>query len=166
MKLKELNKASKSGISVMFNRVVEEAFRVKDEFIYETLFDEIDHSFDEEEKGGVIVFPTDVNAVELYPHKFINAITQFKTTWKNRLSSSKAIEKHPVNNWAIGSFFKGKLSERAGSVFTAKSPSVEITGVTYEQLIAIAEDLCREFQQESVLVKSYSENKVLLVAPD
>jgi len=136
MNIKELNQR-KSWLGAMLADALGNSFIVNDERIIERIGNAIDYEFSDEDKGGIIVFSTDVTAVPL--------------------------EKHSIGNWSVGNFFKGKYTDKQGRVFTENSLSVEAIGVTYEQLIEITEDLCREFKQETVLVKSYSTNKILLV---
>ena len=52
------------------------------------------------------------------------------------------------------------------TIFDDKSLSLEVVGITYEQLLHIAEDMCIEFKQDSVLVKSYETGKILFVYND
>jgi hypothetical protein len=40
---------------------------------------------------------------------------------------------------------------------------VEFIGVPTDTLISLAEEICRVFEQESVLVKSYAEDKIFFV---
>ena len=143
MNITELNQR-KSWLRAMLADALENSFVVSDEqIIEEHIGNAIDYEFADEDKGGIVVFSTDINALPL--------------------STNKVIEKHNISNWSVGNFFKGKYTDKKGTVYTAKSLSVEIIGVTYEQLIEITEDLCREFKQETALVKSYSTNKILLV---
>lgn len=136
MNIKELNQR-KSWLGAMFADALGNSFIVNDERIIERIGNAIDYEFSDEDKGGIIVFSTDVTAIPL--------------------------ENHNIGNWNVGNFFKGKYTGKNGKVLTEKSLSVEVIGVTYEQFIKIAEDLCREFKQETVLVKSYSTDKILLV---
>ena len=137
MNITELNQR-KSWLGAMLADALGNSFIINDGRIIERIGNAIDYEFSDEDKGGIIVFSTDVNAVPL--------------------------EKHNIGNWSVGNYFKGKYTDKQGRVFTKKSLSVEVIGVTYEQLIDIAEDLCREVKQETVLVKSYSTNKIFLVS--
>ena len=150
MKHKELNQR-KSWLGAMLANALENSFIVNDELIIEGIGDAIDYEFADEDKGGIVVFSTDASALPLSKSKFINYIKQFVT------------EKYNISNWSVGNFFKGKYTDKQGGVFTEQSLSVEVIGVTHEQFIEIVEDLCREFKQETILVKSYSTNKILLV---
>jgi hypothetical protein len=142
MNITELNQR-KSWLGAMLADALENSFVVSDEqIIEEHIGNAIDYEFADEDKGGIMVFSTDINAVPLFKDK---------------------TEKYSISNWSVGNFFKGKYTDKNGKVYTEKSLSVEFIGVTYEQLIEIAEDLCREFKQETVLIKPYSTNKILLL---
>lgn len=71
-------------------------------------------------RGGIIVFSTDVNAVELDKNKIINKIKQVITTFKSRLKKDAII--HNVMNkfndkggeyigaYSVGTFSRGNMS--------------------------------------------------------
>lgn len=90
-------------------------------------------------KGGIIVFPQEVSGVRLFED------IQYK--------------------WILGKFFKGRYTDKNGKVYTEDSLCLEITDISEDLLINIAEELCRTLNQESALIKSYSErNRILLAA--
>ena len=103
----------------------------------------IDWEVAEDMKGGIIVFPEEVDAVKLSENKLINRI--------------KA-------KFSIGNFLKGRYTGKNGKVYSKDSLSIEIVGVTDDTLIEIAEELCRTFKQENFLVKIYSEKNRILYA--
>lgn len=127
----------------------------------------IDWEVGDKEKGGIIVLSTDVNAVEVSDNKFINAIKKIARTFKNRISYNKKIDavanKHNLIGWTVGKFLSGRYRAKNGVNFGENSLSVEIIGVSTDDLIDIAEDLCEEFSQETVLVKDYSTGKIFFV---
>ena len=90
------------------------------------------------EQGGMIIFSTEVNAVELS-------------------------KKYELIGWTIGKFLSGRYTDRTGKVYDENSLSVEVVGINSETLINLAEDICREFEQETVLVKDYNAQKILFV---
>lgn len=118
-------------------------------------------------KGGIISLSTDCYTLELDNNKFINAIKQFISTWKQRLTYGKIIDriaqKHNLIGWTIGKFLRGHYTSKNGKVWDENSLTVEIVGVTLDDLITIAEDLCREFKQESVLLKDYSTGRIMFI---
>ena len=127
----------------------------------------IDWEVPDNERGGIISLSTDVNAVQLSDNKLINAIKQFILTWKQRLTYSekvdKVAQKHQLVGWTIGKFLNGRYTGKNGDVFDENSISIEVVGVESAKLIEIAEDFCREFNQESVLLKDYNSGKILFV---
>ena len=121
-------------------------------------------------RGGIIVFSTDVNAVELDKNKIINKIKQAITTFKNRLKKDTII--HNVMNkfndkggeyigaYSVGNFFKGKYVGDNGEIYNERSLAVEINGLSSESLLKVAEMIAQEFMQETVLVKDLNKNKI------
>lgn len=130
----------------------------------------IDFEPSKNERGRIVVFSTDVNAVELSSNKLVNWIKQKIQTYKNRNVSTKRIdkiaEKHALIGWTIGHYLDGRYKAKNSKIYGENSLSVEIIGVDLNKLITIAEDLCRDFDQESVLVKDYSSGRVFFVNPE
>ena len=130
------------------------------------LTEEIDYVF--EDKGGIIVFSVEVNAVELSKNKIVRFIKNKIETAKNILFKSKKISKVMQNNpevygMTIGNFVKGRYKAKDGSLYDETSLSVEIIGVSSNVLNKVAEELAKEFKQETVLVKNYDDNRIYLV---
>lgn len=131
----------------------------------------IDWEVPDDEKGGIIVFSQEVNAVQLSKNKLINWIKQKFSSVKNKVVGpsdiDKIAQKHDLVGWTIGKFLKGRYTGKNGKVYSEDSMSVEIIGVSDDTLIEIAEELCRVFNQETVLVKTYSEkNRIFFVNGD
>ena len=130
----------------------------------------IDWEVPDYEKGGIIVFSEEVNAIELSDNRLINWLKQKTTTTKNKLFYKKKIDtiatKYSLVGWTVGRFLDGRYTAHNGKQFGEKSLSVEIIGVTVDTLVDIATDLAREFVQESVLVKDYSGGRVFFVNRD
>ena len=129
-------------------------------------------------KGGMIVFALTVNATIDNIEK--NALKAFlkKTycSFKNRVSKNKIIDKI-VKAWnakfgneddmflgamTVGNNFKGKY-QSGNQIYNDKSTSLELGGVPSELLLMFATLLCKEFKQESVLVKDFNTGKIFLV---
>ena len=119
------------------------------------------------EKGGIIVFSEEVNAVQLHPNKVINWIKQKVATLNNWMRSTKTIDKiaqkHDLVGWTVGKYLTGRYTAKNGKTYGEKSLSVEIIGVDTDTMIQIAEELCEAFKQESVLLKDYSSNRIIFV---
>jgi hypothetical protein len=118
------------------------------------------------ERGGVIVFSTDINA--LAGPGILNKAKAWYDSLVNRLKRvskiQQALDKTGVSSiFSLGNFFRGRYKSQAGSWFDEKSLSLEVLGVTDEQLISLATELARSFKQESVLVKSQGTGEVYFV---
>lgn len=111
----------------------------KDKIIASNIISEgIEFQPAENEQGGMIIFSTEVNAVEL-------------------------AQKYELIGWTVGKFLSGRYTDRTGKVYDENSLSVEVVGINSETLINLAEDICRDFEQETVLVKDYNSQKILFV---
>lgn len=122
-------------------------------------------------KGGIIVFSTDVNAVQLSKNALINYIYSKVQSIKNSLMISKKISKVIKHHekqlkgigLTVGNFVKGSYVADNGIIYDEKSTSVEIIGVETNVLNEVADSLRIEFNQESVLVKNYQDGTIYLV---
>ena len=130
------------------------------------LSEEISHEFTD--LGGIIVFSVNVNAVQLSKIKVVRLIKNAVETFKNKLFKDRKINKvlsqyEEVYGVTIGNFVKGRYKSENGSMFDESSLSIEIIGITSEVLNRVAEDLAKEFKQETVLVNNYDVNRIYLV---
>jgi len=126
-------------------------------------------------RGGVITFSTDVNAIEFDKNKIINFFKKIYKTIYNRFYAktkvNKVITKYNDDNtvdeyigaFSIGSFFSGRYIGDNGKIFDEKSLSIEINGISTKALFYFAEEIAKEFDQETVLVKDLNANKIFLV---
>ena len=67
--------------------------------------------------------------------------------------------------WTVGKYLHGRYKAKDGTVFDENSISVELLNVSIDTIISVAEELCKEFSQETVLVKLYGEDRILFVKP-
>ncbi len=124
-------------------------------------------------RGGVIVFSTDVNAVKLSDNRLINKVKQIIVTFNNRLNRGKKIHnminklngsienlEDRIGAYSVGNFFRGKYVGDNGEMYNEKSLAVEINGISSRHLLDFAELLAQEFMQETVLVKDLNMNKI------
>lgn len=134
---------------------------------YTTVKEGLEYKFEDNEKGGIIVFSTAVNSIELEENKVLDWIKKKAATLENQLLKDKKIDdlgkKHNLAAWTVGKSLSGRYTVKNSKVFDENSLSVEIIGTGSNELLNIAEELCIMFLQESVLVKDYSTNKVFLV---
>ena len=118
--------------------------------------------------GGMIILSTDVNAVKLSENKLVNWVKQKIVSVENKFAFNKKLTKlaskhKDIFAWSIGRYFHGRYKSKEGYYFDEKSLSVEILGVPVKILIELAEDLCREFKQEAVMLKDYANDRVLFI---
>jgi len=123
-------------------------------------------------RGGIIVFSTDVNAVQLSNNKVVNKVKQIITTFNNRFNRGKMIHNvvnkfnvgkdEKIGAYSIGNFFKGRYVGDNGEQYNERSLSVEINGISSRHLLEFAELLAKQFMQETVLVKDLNNNKIYL----
>lgn len=122
---------------------------------------------DSEHKGGMIIFSTEVNAENMSSNRLIKFLKQKFASFKNKLYSYKKIDNIANNynlvGWTVGKFLSGRYTAKNGKTYSEDSLSVEIIGIDTDELNNIAEDLCIEFLQESVLIKNYNENRIYFI---
>ena len=75
----------------------------------------------------------------------------------------RIVNKNKIIAMTVGYYLQGRYQSNNGDMFSEQSVSVEILGIDEEKLFAIAEDICRDFKQECVLVKSYRDGGVYFV---
>lgn len=129
----------------------------------------IDWAVDEDLRGGTIVFSTDVNAVKLSENGVLNFVKQKIATLKNRLNATSQIDKIAnANNlvgWTIGHNYDGRYAAKNGKNFGENSLTLDIVGVKDDVMVKIAEEICRVFLQECVLLK-LTNGKVYFINQD
>lgn len=137
---------------------------------YNPLTEGIDYEFDEDSRGGVVIFSTDVNAIPQSENKIIDWLKKKAKTIRNRVSGTKMVDKisqaHDLVGWTVGHFLSGRYTAKNGTAFGENSLSVEMAGIDTDTLVNIATELCRSFDQETVLVKDYNNGKIYLVNRD
>ena len=125
-------------------------------------------AFDHEnKKGGIIVFSTDMNTIQQSENKIIEWGTNKYRTLNNRIFKASILDKIAHNNKdnaiTVGNYLQGRYKAKNGSMFTKDSVSVEILGVHDNMLFSLGEELCKDFHQECVLIKSYHDGGVYFV---
>lgn len=123
-------------------------------------------------RGGVIVFSTDVNAVDLDKNKIYNKVKQILTTLNQRINTSKIAHKiinkfnkynsEYIGAYSVGKAFKGKYVGDNGEEYDERSTTIEINGLSSDGLLRLAEMIARIFHQETVLVKDFNNMKIYL----
>ena len=129
-------------------------------------------------QGGMIVFALSVNAVidNVEKNKLKASLKKtwysvmnhvFKDRKLNNLVKTWNKEFGDIDNMYLGAMtvgnnFKGKY-QSGNQIYNDKSTSLELGGVPSELLLLFAIELCKEFKQETVLVKDFNTNKIFLV---
>lgn len=127
-------------------------------------------------RGGVIVFATSVNSVELSKNKFANKARQLWHSFLNSAMKDRKLNKcidsynkdeknsdDLIGAFSVGNAFKGKYVDiDTGRVFNDKSYTIEIGGLSSKGLLDLAERIANEFEQQTVLVKDFNANKFYL----
>ena len=123
-------------------------------------------------RGGVIVLPMDVNAVELSQNALMDKVKQIVVTYGNRLRKGRVV-REPLDGegtehivaYGVGKSFTGKYVGDNGEMYDGKSLSVEVNGLSGRSLLRFAEMLANAFVQETVLVKDLNTGKIYLADP-
>lgn len=149
---------------------------------YNFISDKINASA-EEYHGGMIVVSIEVNAVNdpefekentkflkrkwnSFKNNFKNFIKTQKNWYKRFDISDKAIkeisdEEGISTGWSIGQLFRGRFYDRdTGKIYNEKSFAIEIRGVPYDFIKKVAKAIAKEFEQKSVMVINFENNKM------
>lgn len=123
-------------------------------------------------RGGVIVLPTAINAVEMSHDVFQNKVNQVVSAYGSRLRKGRIIRKslngegtEHIVAYSVGRSFTGKFVGDKEEVYDEKSLSVEVNGFSGRSLLKFAEMLADVFRQETVLVKDLNTGKIYLADP-
>lgn len=123
-----------------------------------------------EHEGGMIVFSTDVNATT--GTGIIARLRSWLETQLNRFLSTSKVTKaiqhadteQETGGFTIGHGFRGRFFDHdSGKKFDENSVSVEIVGVRPNLLKRIGAQIAKDFNQKSVMIRDYSDNKVFFL---
>lgn len=169
---KAYKRVVENGNAYSISRYLSNAIKVDEAKVIASSFDRVDEGVSFQplptDKGGIIVFSTDVNANKQSDNKFVDYLKKKAKTIINRLNYKRKIDdiadSHKLVGWTIGRFLNGRYTSN-GKRYSENSLSLEVIGVDTNTLIKIAEELCESFDQESALVKDYSTGNVMFVEP-
>lgn len=150
--------------------------KLTESFLYEKIADE-QYGF-EKYRGGMIVFALSVNTVidNIEKNKLYGFLKKIYHSTMNHVFKDKKVN-NLVQSWnkefgeqpnmylgalTVGNNFKGKY-QSGDRIYNDKSTSIELGGVPSEMLLLFAIEICKEFKQETVLVKDFNTNKIFLV---
>jgi len=121
--------------------------------------------------GGMIVMSTDVNATA--GRGFIGWAKGITKTFFNRLLRTKKVDKEMMRElkrrgldmgWSVGNLFKGRYhNPKTGENFDERSFAVDVRGAPMGLVEDVAKALMKKFDQHSVLVVDYSNNRPKLI---
>lgn len=95
-------------------------------------------------RGGVITFATDVNAAQFSKDFIANKVRQLLAT----------------DAFYVGNFFRGRYVGDNDKVYDEKSISIEINGLSSKSLLSLAEMICKDFVQKTVLVNDLNTDRI------
>jgi hypothetical protein len=135
-------------------------------YLYEAVDFELDNS------GGVIIFSTDLNSTlgkaETFGEKVKFFFGSKLKTFFNRLNVDDRIkkillDKYKQPGYTVGKNFRGAYKSKNGLTFNEKSFTIDLAGIDSDLLVLVASEICKEFKQETVMVRDFNRNKVLFV---
>jgi len=126
------------------------------------------------ESGGMIVCSTDVNS-----NAESGILGFLKGKWEtflNRLFRSRKVKDTITNfkeykdlygvGYSQGNLFKGSYFDRkSNKTFNEKSFSVDIRGLPIDMVKDLAVEMCKRFNQQSVLFVNHENNRASLIYP-
>lgn len=122
--------------------------------------------------GGMIVFSTNVNSVLNDKNWLVKKLKSIYYTTMNNLMKNKKLadvykkwntkygDKEYLGGYTFGHGFKGRYQGENGEIFDESSITLEFAGMSSEFLLLFATEVCKEFKQETALVKDYNALKI------
>lgn len=135
------------------------------------LYEEFD--FELANSDGVIIFSTDLDATLIKAETFIDRV-KFFFDGKRKAFLNGINVRGRIKNILADKFIQSEYSLRRNllSVYKSKngvimykkkSYTMAIDGVDFDVLILIATEICKEFKQETVMVRNFNKSKVYFV---
>jgi hypothetical protein len=121
---------------------------------------------------GVIIFSTDLDSTIVKAEIFSDMVKFFfDSKWKaflNRLNVSDKLrnillDKYTKPEYTLGRNFTGSYKNKNGITINKNSFTIGLVGVDSDILILIASEICKEFKQETVMVRDFNKSKVYFV---
>ena len=149
----------KSWIGTLYISQFEKQFVVKDSLVIARIEDK---TAAPDKKGGLLIFAADAHAGEV--DTFVKSVKKVYHRWKQGLPPFPEVKKPTLSQWIIGNFFTGSYTADTGDVYNEKSMGIEITALDFTELMDLAESLRDAYKQETILLKEYTQNKILAVS--
>ncbi len=126
-----------------------------------------------DDSSGLITFSTDLNFTLVEAETFIDKVKFFfDSNWKSFLNRQNVrgrlkkilVDKNIQSEYTLSrNLFSAAHKSKHGITLYKKSYSMTIEGVDSDVLILIATEICKEFKQETVMVREFNKNKVYFI---
>jgi hypothetical protein len=125
-----------------------------------------------DDSSGLITFSTDLNFTLVKAETFIDKVKFFfDSNWKVFLNRQNVrgrlkkilVDKNIQSEYTLSINLFSAHKSKNGITLYKKSYSVTIEGVNSDVLILIATEICKEFKQETVMVRDSNKNKVYFI---
>jgi len=144
---------------------------MKLENVFPIYFDEaVDIELDD--SSGLITFSTDLNFTLVKAETFIDKVKLFfDSNWKAFLNRQNVrgrlknilVDKNIQSEYTLSRNLFSAHKSKNGITLYKKSYSMTIESVDSNVLILIATEICKEFKQETVMVRDFNKNKVYFI---
>jgi hypothetical protein len=134
-------------------------------------FDEaVDNKFDD--SSVLITFSTDLNFTLVKAETFIDKVKLFfDSNWKAFLNRQNVrgrlknilVAKNIQSEYTLSRNLFSAHKSKHGITLYKKSYTMTIESVDSDVLILIATEICKEFKQETVMVRDFNKNKVYFI---
>lgn len=119
------------------------------------------------DKGGTIIFSTDVNSSVFSGNDVKNWLVKKFRTFLNRLTVKSFLDKlrlkENIKAWTIGQYFIGTYTGIDGKTYNEKSYALNIVDIDRATLFKLAQEIREHFNQESVLVHDSTTKQIYFV---
>ena len=125
-----------------------------------------------DDSSGLITFSTDLNFTLVEAETFIDKVKFFfDSNWKaflNRQNVKGRLKNILVDNnlqseYTLSRNLFSANKSKHGITLYKKSYTMTIESVDSDVLILIATEICKEFKQETVIVRDFNKNKVFFI---
>lgn len=119
-------------------------------------------------KSGVIILPVPRNSIEMNKDQLSKYLIKNLNTIENYLFKEKNIEtilqKDDVFvGYSIGNIFNGRYHSRNGQLYSNDSIAIELINLDFDEIVSVADNLKKEMNLESILVKDNSSFKMIYI---
>lgn len=121
-----------------------------------------------DKKGGVIIFPAPNNSENMDKSQFSKYLLKNLDIINDYLFKQKNIEsilqKDKIQvGCSIGNFFNGRYYSSNGQLYSNASITIELVDLDFNDVVTIAENLCKQMKLDSLLVKDNSQFKMVYI---